>query len=328
MDKPSTNTGITARFPIWEPGKYTSVSGDDFEFTAADLQATAQAYNPARFAAPWVIGHPEVDDPAQGWIDRLVFDGQSLIAESSKISPEFAAAHRAGGYRKTSPRFFLPSDPNNPAPGTYYLRHLGWLGARMPARINQAPADFAAPAGCFAADSDTPDDLFHKETVMPHQPDPKFDERKQAEIDAAFAAREQEIKDKEAAFAAREQAIEKREAEQAVAAEKARQADLVAFCSGLADEKNGQLLPSEVNEVAAVLAALPHANDHMVAFAGPDGGELKKQPLEMLKGFLQGLPKQRVPYGEHAGGDAAFAAGDADTAQIEAEAKAAMGIKA
>ncbi len=38
----------------------------------------------------------------------------------------------SGRYKKRSASFYAPDSPNNPVPGVYYLRHVGWLGALPP----------------------------------------------------------------------------------------------------------------------------------------------------------------------------------------------------
>lgn len=153
---------ITARIPVWSPGTYRSLSGDEFTFTDGDLAAIAAGYSPGLFAAPVVKGHPKTDDPAQGWVDTLEWDGQILWGDASRIDPAFADEHRAGRYRKVSPRFFMPDEPGNPTPGGYYLRHVGFLGAAAPANKALPLADFAdgEGAGLFADQPDLPEAAF------------------------------------------------------------------------------------------------------------------------------------------------------------------------
>lgn len=155
-------TPTTARIPIWSPGRFTALDGRDYEFTPEDLAASAQAYSPAAFAAPWVKGHPASDDPAQGWARSLEWDGEYLWAESDRIDPAFAEEVRAGRWGKISPRFFLPDDPSNPVPGTYYLRHIGWLGAAAPANKRLPAPQFADPDGqvSFVDGPELPDPIF------------------------------------------------------------------------------------------------------------------------------------------------------------------------
>ena len=108
------------------------MSGEQIEFSAADLAATALAFNPRLSKAPLVIGHPATDDPAQGWVSSLVANARGLFAHTAQIAPAFAEAVRAGRYGTLSAKFYRPTDANNPKPGVWYLRHVGALGAAAP----------------------------------------------------------------------------------------------------------------------------------------------------------------------------------------------------
>lgn len=109
------------------------MSGAVLAFSAADLQASATAYDPARHEAPIVIGHPKTDDPAWGWVQSLAFADGGLEATPHQVAPAFAEMVEAGAFKKISASFYAPDAPGNPAPGVYYLRHVGFLGAQPPA---------------------------------------------------------------------------------------------------------------------------------------------------------------------------------------------------
>lgn len=139
----SQGAGITARIPIWSSGEFTALNGEVYKFSEADLQASAGAYNPALFRAPWVKGHPKTNDPAFGWGDQLEWDGEYLWANSSQIDPAFAEEVRAGRWGKISPTFLSPNHPKNPVPGVWYLKNIGWLGAHAPANTDLPAPEFA-----------------------------------------------------------------------------------------------------------------------------------------------------------------------------------------
>ena len=61
------------------------------------------------------------------------FADDSLVAENDEVAPEFAEAVSAGRYKKVSASFFPPTAKNNPVPGVYYLKHVGFLGGAAPA---------------------------------------------------------------------------------------------------------------------------------------------------------------------------------------------------
>lgn len=118
---------------IFKPGRHTAMSGAELAFSEADLAASAAAYDPALSEAPIVVGHPVTDGPAYGWIKALAFSGSALEAEPDQVDPAFAEMVSAGRFKKISASFYPPASKNNPVPGVYYLRHVGFLGAAAPA---------------------------------------------------------------------------------------------------------------------------------------------------------------------------------------------------
>lgn len=118
---------------IFKPGCHTTMAGEAIEFTEADLAATAGAYDPKLHEAPLVIGHPKTDDPAQGWVLTLAANARGLFAAPRDVEPAFAEQVGKRRYGKVSAKFYRPDSPNNPAPGVWYLRHVGFLGAQPPA---------------------------------------------------------------------------------------------------------------------------------------------------------------------------------------------------
>lgn len=118
---------------IFRPGRHTAMSGATIEFTAEMLAATAAAYDPAKFEAPIVVGHPATDDPAYGWVARLEVRDDGLYAWPTQVDAAFTEMVKSGRFKKISASFFTPDAPSNPVPGVYYLRHVGFLGAAAPA---------------------------------------------------------------------------------------------------------------------------------------------------------------------------------------------------
>lgn len=118
---------------IFRAGRQTPMTGEPIEFTAADLAACAAAYDPALSEAPIVVGHPKTNSPAYGWVKSLAVAGGNLFAEPHQVDPAFAELVTAGRFKKISAAFYLPHSTSNPKPGSYYLRHVGFLGAQPPA---------------------------------------------------------------------------------------------------------------------------------------------------------------------------------------------------
>ena len=132
---------------IFRAGTHVDNAGNTRVFSVADVQSMAAVYNPQRHEAPMVLGHPEHDLPAQGWVKGLqaTADGR-LLMQASKVDPEFAQSVQSGRYKKRSASFYPPSAQGNPAPGQWYLRHVGWLGAQPPAIKGLSDVQFGAGA--------------------------------------------------------------------------------------------------------------------------------------------------------------------------------------
>jgi hypothetical protein len=124
-------------FEIFKTGTHTSDKGVSKEYTLDDLNFIAQSYKPEEDEAPIVIGHPEDNDPAFGWISSLsVSEDGNLIAETpdDKLHPDFLSALKEGRYRKRS----ISLTPEGK------LRHVGFLGAAKPAVKGLADIQFTS----------------------------------------------------------------------------------------------------------------------------------------------------------------------------------------
>jgi len=120
-------------FEILKTGKFTSSNGVEKEFNLSDLEKIAADYNPSVSEAPIVIGHPKTNDPAYGWIDSLKVSGDRLIASAKQIVPEFMESLKNGLFKKRS----VSLTPDG------YLRHVGFLGAELPAVKGLADINFS-----------------------------------------------------------------------------------------------------------------------------------------------------------------------------------------
>lgn len=117
---------------IFRAGLQTPLAGEPIQFTEADLIGCVQAYDPTLHEAPIVVGHPKINAPAYGWVASLSASGGDLFATPAQVDPAFAELVAAGRYKKISASFYAPTSPINPKPGSYYLRHVGFLGAEPP----------------------------------------------------------------------------------------------------------------------------------------------------------------------------------------------------
>jgi hypothetical protein len=134
----------TAPIEVFRSGRHTDTAGRTVAFTDADLAQLAESYDPAVHEAPIVVGHPEVDAPAYGWVQGLRVEGGTLLAQPKQVDPAFAELVRAGRYKRVSVSLYSPDAPNNPKPGSWYLRHVGVLGAQPPAVKGLKPISFAS----------------------------------------------------------------------------------------------------------------------------------------------------------------------------------------
>lgn len=261
---------------IFRTGTHTDIGGREVAFSAADLAAIADSYDPAVHEAPLVIGHPKTDDPAFGWVQglRVGADG-GLEAEVHQVDPAFAEVVDAGRFKKISPSFYSPTSPRNPKPGAYYLRHVGFLGAEPPAVKGLRPVEFAE------AEADV---LEFSEAVPPPAPPapPTPSPVKETTVTSEEAAR------LEAENKTLHERLKAMTADAAAKEAELRHNTNLAFAEGLTRE--AKLAPKHRDVVVAVL-------DHLTTPAG-DGetlsfgeGNDKKPMAEALKSFLSDQPE-------------------------------------
>lgn len=118
---------------IFRAGNHTDSSGENRTFSPNDIFEIARNYNVSNHEAPIVIGHPQTDDPAWGWVKALSTENDELYATVDQVPAEFKSLVNQGRFKKVSAAFYTPDDPINPTPGKFYLRHIGFLGAQPPA---------------------------------------------------------------------------------------------------------------------------------------------------------------------------------------------------
>ena len=117
---------------VCRAGSWTDVEGRAVTLASADFDRIAAAYGSAD-PAPVVVGHPETDAPAWGWVAGLRRVGDRLQARLRDIAPAFRTAVEAGRYAGRS--VALAGDR---------LVHLGFLGGAPPAVDGLSPTRFGA----------------------------------------------------------------------------------------------------------------------------------------------------------------------------------------
>lgn len=316
-------TTKTARIEVFRPGTFTPMEGSSLTYSAADLRAVVDAYDPATAPAPIVVGHPQTDAPAFGWVQSFDYDAtaERLYATVGEIDAAFADAVKAGRYKKVSLSFFRPDSAANPVPGTWYPRHVGFLGGAAPGVPGLKNVQFSSGEGVAtiaafgeAGFEETASILrslrdffierFGIEEADKALPSWRIEWLGETEIEKpgfghSFTAPKTPIPQKEPpavtkqpdpAFAVREAEVAAREQRLAERERTLAHADHVAFAEGLVAA--GKLLPVSKDKVVALLDNLPA--EASVSFA--EGGE-KVAPAAVLREILEAQPTV-VSFGE------------------------------
>lgn len=294
MTKAATsNPGKTARIEVFRTGTFTPMQGEPITYSAADLAAVADAYDPETAPVPVVVGHPSTDAPAYAWAQSFEWDATSnrLFAVIGEIAPAFAEAVEAKHYKKVSLSFHRPDASANPVPGTWYPKHIGFLGGAAPAVTGLKNVQFSGPEteavvfsaafgergfeetasilrmvreffierfGLDEADKALPayrlEWLGETEIKPVAAPKPAF---------SAPQSKEPALTKPDPAFAAREADVTAREARLNARERELAHADNVAFAEALVTE--GRLIAASKDKVVSILDAIP--SESSVSFA-------------------------------------------------------------
>lgn len=120
---------------IFETGKHTDSAGQEKEWTESDIDTIVEKYNKQKdHQAPIVIGHPQSDSPAYGWVEGLKREGNKLLAEVKPTVQEFVDWVKQGLYKKVSIALYPDM----------LLRHIGFLGGTPPAVKGLKAPEFAS----------------------------------------------------------------------------------------------------------------------------------------------------------------------------------------
>lgn len=303
------------RLQIFRTGKQTAMNGVTYEFTEQMLRDAVAAYDTSVHEAPIVVGHPKLDDPAYGWVNRLSFsEGGIVEAEPHEVDAAFAELVDAKRYKKISASWYLPDAPSNPKPGVLYLRHVGFLGAQPPAIKGLKNAEFAANEEGVIEFGDWAD----SQTASMFRRMREWLIEKFSREDADKVIPEWEIKSLEEAARSPErvpayserstdpeqstmttEALKQKEADIAKREAALKRAEHVAFCDGLI--KDGKLLPTHKDGVVAFMSSIDVAGT--VEFGEGDKA-VKQGATEWFRTFLSQLPKA-VEFRERAPGSVA-----------------------
>lgn len=301
---------------IFKTGSHTDSAGNTRTWTEEDLDAIQRKYNPAEHEAPVVIGHPENNAPAFGWVEGLERKGGVLYARLKDLVPEFVEAVKKGLFKKRSISLYPDMT----------LRHVGFLGAIPPAVKGLADVAFSESEAVTIEFADyrinVIGNVFQRlrewmiekfgteaadKVVNNWEIEEMKREEKEPEAETASAFNEggkedmdkiqeleTKLKEKEIAlseFADKDKAKEdeiarlKKELEEEKA--KQRKVEFQSFCEALM--KEGRLTPAMKPAVLDFMEILHSAGEY--EFAEADG-KAKAQPIEKFKALLNNLPKQ------------------------------------
>jgi len=127
--------------PIFMGGKQTDSNGKAHDGDEL-IEKAVKTFDPTYHEPPAVLGHPEHDKPAYGWVEGLrkvaedvkgIGKVNVLYAKFKDVVPEFAQAVKEGLFKKRSASFYPDGR----------LRHVGFLGAMPPAVKGLANLKFA-----------------------------------------------------------------------------------------------------------------------------------------------------------------------------------------
>lgn len=323
--------GGMKRIHVFKAGTHIASDGTKHTITPADIAEVSASFSEGNGGhdVPLVIGHPELNAPAYGWVQAVNFDGGDLYVEPRDIEPAFAESVNAKRYPKVSVSVWPRTHPKNPLPGKLTLRHVGFLGAMPPAVKGLQEASFADAEGCLdfayqeswgwrgiaSAMRNLREWLIGKEGLEAADkiiPNYHIDDAKAAaevveeeavaadvgtkamnysEVD--LAARESALAAREVALLAKEQASELEAKEAAKLAEVAAQTSaLREFADGLVT--SGRLLPRERDPVVELCMR--------VGCGSMDFAEGAPATLDVLKAFLTAR-EPVIDFAEKSGAD-------------------------
>ena len=335
---------------VFRTGRHTDMAGNTREWTKADIDSIVGHYA-AQDPSPCVIGHPEVEDPAYGFVDKVRRSGEFLQVKLRDMMPAFAQAILDKRYPNRS--VSLRRHPE----GGFMLKHLGWLGAFKPAVEGLRAATFAGdgPEQVFEFANEArwsglarmlrglrewlieTSSVERADRIIPQY---QIDDVAAAGGDTASMAAQQANRDDTnedpSMTGTNETTIQ--EQQQALDAQaqdlEARSARLAAREARYAAEelvkplvREGRVLPADEAGMTAFVASLPAGDDAAtIKFAAAEGDAEKEQtPLAFFSEWLKGQPK-RVNYAEDAPSDGYTPTGDSTDSVFGQAAKIATRI--
>lgn len=313
---PDKEKGLSGWIPIFAGGKQIDMSGAEHDGDALIEKAVA-SFDPAFHEPPAVIGHPQDDSPAWGWVSEVKAETANvggiikkiLLAKFKDTAPEFQEWVGAKRYKKRSAAFYPDGR----------LRHVGWLGGMPPAVKGLPEPQFAegeAVIFAFAEESPSADDagmlIKMYNLLKTWVNDQDSEEAAEKEEDPAKQGLDENnnLKEDETDMAglSEEQVKEREEAAQLKGKQEGKAAAFAEFQKQQAGRKISIYLATPVKEggpvpalVDAGLSKFLERIDSVSSFAfSEDDGTEKQTDLDF---FIEHIaPRLKSPkFGEHAG---------------------------
>lgn len=245
---------------IFRAGEY----GAKGRYTEADLDKMVTNFN-AEDQVPIVVGHPQTDSPAWGWLSEVKRVGNVLMAKVGELHKDFASALAESKFKNRSVRIARTSAGPK-------LLHLGFLGAVLP------EVDGLKQMAQFDGDGDRVDHDFDLAAAAA-----QGDNHEESDME-----KDEQINKLKADLAAEKAA---RAAERTAAEEKAKKSMLAEFALFVDSEviATGKLPKERKQEMVGFMASLPSGETADFSVE-TDGATKKYSPVEWFKDFVKGLP--------------------------------------
>jgi hypothetical protein len=313
---------------IFKGGKQLDSNGKEHDGDAI-IDRAVKNFDAKKHEPPLVVGHPQNNAPAFGWVQGLKKSGGRLLAKFKDVVPEFEAIAKQGLYKKRSASFYPDGR----------LRHVGFLGAAPPAVKGLADLKFDDDAESICFENNIKmvpgtkkkedkamtfkdfTEIFKFWKTVEDNPDLELPAFKAKPASAAgddkpsFTEADIEAAKKEASEAEREKVTKEFAEKQLTAKREARNKEISDWCDGLIEE--GKVIPAWV-KMGLKEFCLNLDAEKTVEFSE----ENKTTALDWFKSFVDELPKV-VVFKELATRDADISGGDAG-GKLEALIKKAM----
>lgn len=251
---------------VLRAGEFTDANGRKVTITESDLSEMASSFDPTKWKAPYVKGHPKDNDPAQGYPESFHVKDGKLFAKTKQLFGEFKEQLQKGLFSKISLSIFDRDSPSNPSPGKLSIRHVGFLGAVPPAVTGLANVELSSDDKHFeielSCEPEFQESLTQKiksivAEMLPKKPaaEPELSEQKPNEENTMAELTPDEVAKLQADLAAANAKTKELETNLSMSAKKARDDDFVSFCEGLVNEQ--KMVPAMKDLWVEFAAQLP-----------------------------------------------------------------------